>query len=748
MKKIMIISAAALAAVVLSCQKNPIEEPVAKVPVQFTAGMVTRTAIAENGKSITWSAGDKVSVFDQNIAMFEFSTGESGATAQFKGEVNDNSTALFCLYPYSADAKASIGEATCTFTTSVKESQGAVLSGIDKDALVAVAPVVNKESVQFLGATAILRFTLTRSDVASVKFTPVQGALSGAFGIEMNKADGSIVSTTVPETPTAVTVAAAEGAMAPGTYNVSILPGKVTGMSVEFANTEGKTVLKESTAVFTPQSGHIVPLGNIDDGIDFSGALTENDYTVSKTAFVSGESITFTFKGTASDVKWSWKEGSQDYEVSGATVTCAPEVDYGTVEGNTPQTVTVTLSADGKTLDIPLTVTPYAFYYSDFVSTSFRYGAPVSSVDGKTVYMAPDRSPSKLFAFDTETGALKWTFNPSEGQRESRIAPVVNPVNGDIYYTTTTAGEVFAVKSDGTQRWKYEGLGAIDRKAPPVVSADGSVVYFSDGSKALHAVNATSGEKVWGITLGANVTALVLTGGELFAATAGTTAAGVFLKASDGSQVATVDFEKAPNDTRAIAVDPRTGIAYVTTSGSNQTGQEGIDLSTLNKTAYVMAIDLKKHESVVQKALATNAVWTPVILPNGNVVIGDKDGYVTCLNPQTLDVVWQFGSWCRNGLNYGAPCVDTDGNIYIAYQNGSFSSSGYIFKIAPDGTLVKKWANTKEKLGPMSGQALVGGVFYVGAYTAGVAWGKYVGATLATAGWPCLGGNPQNTSCF
>lgn len=72
--------------------------------------------------------------------------------------------------------------------------------------------------------------------------------------------------------------------------------------------------------------------------------------------------------------------------------------------------------------------------------------SPALSADGKTVYMITDQTSTgafdvKLFAYDTENGTLKWTFdvtanmnelNPGGGASMVYASPAVGP-NGDVY---------------------------------------------------------------------------------------------------------------------------------------------------------------------------------------------------------------------------------------------------------------------------------------------------------------------------
>lgn len=499
-------------------------------------------------------------------------------------------------------------------------------------------------------------------------------------------------------------------------------------------------------------------------GEEPGGTLPSTDpQSVDRTAILSGETVTLRFDTTvwnmAKDIKWSWKAGEETVVKEGAVVTTPLDVDYSSVVDNTPLDVPVTVSANvyGKemTWEVRVTATPYKLFYNDWGVTpqAFRYGAPVFSKDRSTLYCATDRSGSKLYAFDLAAGTKKWEFDPGAG-KTCCTAPTVNPVTGDIYYVTTAANDIYAVKADGSLKWKYEGLESVNKNATPVVSADGATVFFADNSANVHAVQAATGEKKWGVTLAAKAQGMVLNGKELFCACDATTEGAVFLNAADGTVIAKVDLYKNSNDAASLSVDPVKKIAYIPSKGSNQSAPSDLsDYSLLDLTASMTAIDLTTHKVLTYADIASNSFWGSVVLPDGDLIVADKDGYIARLASGTLQEVWRKGSWKRNSYNYGQPVVDAEGNIYLVAGNNKFQGAGHTVKISPDGEVLADWPNMKGLEGPMAGSGLCGGVLYIlcndaSNKTQKPVLGKLVGVDIATAGWPCHGGDLQGTGCL
>ena len=98
----------------------------------------------------------------------------------------------------------------------------------------------------------------------------------------------------------------------------------------------------------------------------------------------------------------------------------------------------------------------------------------------------------ELEAFDTASGANRWTFDP-DGESGGLSAP---KVWDDLVFVAGNldAPILYAVDaSDGTERWRFEPATGI--RTPPAI-ADGTV-YAVDGGGTVHALAAATGESRW-----------------------------------------------------------------------------------------------------------------------------------------------------------------------------------------------------------------------------------------------------------
>lgn len=456
-------------------------------------------------------------------------------------------------------------------------------------------------------------------------------------------------------------------------------------------------------------------------------------YFLDRTTAAVNQPIEFTFNTegypSATNIRWTFPDGNT---LTGEKVSCGISS-----AGDKQVVLTVDLGGKDKSWTIDVAIREYVVNYNGWKLGSganyngFKGTCPVFSPDGKTVYVITFSAKTCLYAFDVVTGGLKWDYEPGVASKSYNMA-TVNPVTGDIYFGTETAGLFYCVNSEGKLKWSFSETGSM-KSAAPAVSKDGSTVFIGDNAGNLFSLNAASGAKNWSVALGASVAGLLVNGDELVAGTVAGKVA--FLKTADGSAIKELQFSCMTDVTGfAVAADKRT--VYMPA-----------------KTA-MCSFDLETREVLVQSFdVAGNNLWEPVVAPNGNVYVAGKDNVVYCLDKDLTKVVWKYQhkdskGGVANALNYSRPCVDSENHLYIT--TGQAGNVSYIFN--PDGSIKEQWtygssANQKQ----MGGNNYLNGVLYsafIGAANdSGAFYGKYVGGERAS-GWSTHGGDICGSCCL
>lgn len=459
-------------------------------------------------------------------------------------------------------------------------------------------------------------------------------------------------------------------------------------------------------------------------------------YFVSATNVSQGWPVDYKFNRAdfpaATDVTWTFPDGA---------VRTGDEVTYGIwAIGEKEVVLSAKINNVVKEWKIDIVLREWVIATRDFAQNGttyqgFKGSYPVFSPDGKTVYVITFNGLTGLYAFDVESGVEKWRFLPS-ASAGSYNPLTVNPVTGDIYYGTTTAGQFYCVGPDGKQKWMFTGAKSMQSTAP-AVSADGSVIYIVDNSGNTFAIDASSGTQKWTVALGSQGGQLLINGNDLIVAICNSTDAIQFLNTADGAKVASISLTNAPTDISGMAVSDDKKTAYVPL-----------------KSGGMARIDLATRTLVKEIAFGNNNMYAPVISSNGYVVIGSKDGCVYGLKDDLSEVVWTYvhtGTPQNNVFNYSHACADTEGKVYITA--GQKTPMNNLVFNAATGDIVEQYGylnNSDNAERQMGGNNYLNGVLYSihlgNTGTNGAFIGKYVGGTRKFWGGP--GGDICGSSCL
>ena len=242
MKKIysyLIIALAAVAAV--SCAKEELENnaPETTNGLVFTVQneVVVKSVLDEN-VTPEWVAGDAISVNGTSCSLLD------AAAGTFDGANVETAETYRAVYPYAAENVFTDNVLSATVPAEQTIAAG---QNVAAGALVS-ACISENTTLQFKNCVALMQINLPVEGVKEIVIT-VDGeteVLAGPFTMDL--AAETLAPVAAAEgTSKTVTLKAAEGTFAPGTYYAAVLPGTFSGFSVKFIKSEEDTQTIAST---------------------------------------------------------------------------------------------------------------------------------------------------------------------------------------------------------------------------------------------------------------------------------------------------------------------------------------------------------------------------------------------------------------------------------------------------------------------------------------------------------------------
>lgn len=355
----MVLGAAAIASAV-SCSEKENEGPVLseRVPMQFTAGtpsLDTKTAIASDGKSVVWSEGDIIAVFDGQTNKFELVDGAGTSSGKFNGFALPDGE-YHALYPYSEDASMS-GSVISAALPSVQYSTA---DGTFDTMLNPAVAKADGTGLEFDHVAGMLKINLEGVDgaVKSISLTADKN-LAGDYTVNMSSEPYTAAAVTSDAENTGVQlVAANDGNLAAGPYYIVVLPGNYTNLKLTVNMADGSTA-----------TGSLASLEIAARDIKET-TIGAEEVPGAGFGFAATEDLTFSYKGAAktytvnapTGTAWTLAADSED-------VTLEPASGNGTVQVKVTlpyskyiydKDYTLTLSANGEE-DQPLVITQESF---------------------------------------------------------------------------------------------------------------------------------------------------------------------------------------------------------------------------------------------------------------------------------------------------------------------------------------------------------------------------------------------------
>lgn len=415
------------------------------------------------------------------------------------------------------------------------------------------------------------------------------------------------------------------------------------------------------------------------------------------------------FMGDVRSVLWTFGDGTQDsgervektYTAGGAYL-LKVEVTNADGQKETAETDVFVIASSWKSI-------------TGYVKTSNA----VFSHDGKTFYLPTANKVGDLNAFEAITGTKKWTFAISSITYGGGAA--VGP--DDVIYQAARDAKLYAVTSDGVQKWVYE-TGAKNKNLDcfPAITADGSRVYILDGDNVLHAVNTSNATAIW-----------------------------------------TKRLEGTDNKAGAIAID-KNGKIYVgtrsfiyafnasgeqlwqTAASVTEIGSFALDGGTLYAAQIggggLIAVSTADGQ-VKWSVTSSGDAYAPVVGKDGSVYFVDKGGKSLYAVSAEGVLKWKFNG--GSALTYCFPVLDEKGIIYFG------TSGGTIFAI-DSATGTEAWKMETDATGDnakiMSGMTVGPDKKLYVSYIGGNMTAIPVFAGPETSTWSCRGGNIYGTNQY
>lgn len=252
-----------LSAVSCSIEENKIdpEGTESRVPMEFTAGLQTKTSIDENN-AVLWSAGDAISVFDSQNNRFDIASEPGSASATFTGEAIPDYGTYYALYPYSADAALSGTTLSSVLPTEQYYANGTFATMLNPSVAIAAG---GSTSLSFHNVASILQVNVNVSEAGdrAVRNIQVSAAetMTGAYTVAMGgdtyfaEASGSDI--------LGASLAAEDGGNMGTDFNgdglisyyIVVLPGDYTDMTVTVNYSDGAVSESSFASVTMPASG-------------------------------------------------------------------------------------------------------------------------------------------------------------------------------------------------------------------------------------------------------------------------------------------------------------------------------------------------------------------------------------------------------------------------------------------------------------------------------------------------------------
>lgn len=274
--------------------------------------------------------------------------------------------------------------------------------------------------------------------------------------------------------------------------------------------------------------------------------------------------------------------------------------------------------------------------YTGYVKAS----NPVFSPDASTFYISTSNGVGDLFAVDTWTGEIKWTYSIPKVTYGG--GPVVGK-DGTIY-VGAQGSKFYAIKDNGELKWSFETVGNIE--GFPAVTSENDIYVASNGPTAtLYSLDATKGTAKWSQELGGGTGSSVAVDadGNIYVGTN----TGIWSFSADGTK---------RWETSGLNVTERGSFAI---DGS-------VLYAALKGTEGVAAIKMSDGTVAWKTNKGSNDSYFPIVGTDGTIYYTSKGGKRIYAFKSDGTFKWETDELAA--LIYAGLALTSDGKLYIGTQ--------------------------------------------------------------------------------
>lgn len=462
-KYTMILAAAALLAAACNKQEAPADNaPVQNlVPKTFTVTAPgdqddpeLKTTLAADGLTINWSAGDEINVIgvtaDGTVGQhtFTIASGAGTASATFEGEVGENETTFYAVYPNVAIRAAQLTAATplIEVDASLGNTQTAVKNGFDSHFAPMTAVADAEGNFVFRHGAAYFKITIGNDNVESVNLKTSNTRFGGRP--QYNLADGSYYNVQSAKDNITLSGTLEKG----GSYYIPVLCKNSTlqTLTVTYSFSDGtadKSISTDKLSTLKPELGKIYDLKTV---------------TFNLNPEIQADDIILDADATSGSISYSLANPVEGGVVTAALAEASDWLGVGTVSDGS-----VSLSATANTGEARSAV----------VTLTYTYG------DSQTV--TTDVTVSQKGASAQDLVTLTWDFTSDKASGTPAVGKTYKYENGAFSTVVTEITETETL-------YLVNGKGAKFASKSMTVTPKTKYYYLSYGGNADYLVFKTA----------------------------------------------------------------------------------------------------------------------------------------------------------------------------------------------------------------------------------------------------------------